>query len=95
MFCILAIGHITTENNDTLESSISLIPISEVPFPAIAIDPGPNFEPLALIKKSGDMIREEKLDPDGIVCSETKCYFFSFNMPYFHSNAMVQRSSFS
>ena len=44
-----------------IETSISLRPVDEVPFPAVIIDVGDSIDPLGLVRESQNMVDESNI----------------------------------
>ena len=76
MLSLLAIGTLSKNftyyvQENPIATSIRLIPIESVPFPAVFIDPGV-ADRMAVLKKSRNMVSEEDLK------DECKCVYFPF-----------------
>ena len=53
---------------DGLERDIGLVPIGEVPFPAIIVDLGGEVDPVGYIAASKDIVNEHAFPKEGIQC---------------------------
>ena len=49
-----------------IETSISLRPVDEVPFPAIIIDVGDSVDPLGFVRASHNMVNESNIPKKGM-----------------------------
>ena len=51
--------------SEPFESGIGLVPLSEVPYPAIVIDAGQALDHMSFIEQSGDFVKPEDFTPRG------------------------------
>ena len=48
-----------------IQTTISLMPIEDVPFPLVILDAGLDPDPMGFVKKSRNMLNEEDFDQEG------------------------------
>ena len=62
---VVDIGRVYRRDN-VIATNIIVRPIEEVPFPAIVIDVGEPIDPLGIVRKSSNVVREESFPSEGM-----------------------------